>query len=371
MEAFFTNKELEKLKPFFNPAPSDFIKEQMEVRDWTQEDLADVLGLSVQTVNKLLKNKTSITIDVAKSLGKAFNQSPQYWLNLDNLYRLHLNENTQADEAVAIRSKLYARLPINEMAKRKWIQKGSGLINSVIQFFRCQRIEDVLESDITGLVFKKSEIFEDKFDPNAASCWFQMAKNVSETMEVPAYDVQKLRALSDKLYVYTPNSNVSDFLNDLNECGVRFFVLPHLPKTYIDGAAFYLGASPTIVYTARHKRLDNFWFVVAHEIGHILQHLNAKMWYIIESNAINQMEQEANEEAARMLHHKEILNNLGRTDYLTSPQIIEASNQIGVHPCITIGALSRIKETYYKRLQEFNEDIMTLIPDIYHVEKQL
>ena len=362
--------ELKKLKPFYNPAPADFLKEQLEVRGWTQEDLADVLGLSIQTVNKLLKNKTSITIDVAKSLGKAFSQSPQYWLNLDNLYRLHLREDTKADEAVAIRSKLYALLPINEMAKRRWINKGDDLIDSVIQFFRCKRIEDVLESDITGLVFKKSEIFENRFDPNAASCWFQMAKNVSETIDMPVYDAQKLSALSDRLYTYTPNSNISDFLNDLSSCGVRFFVLPHLPKTYTDGAAFYLGANPTLVYTARHKRLDNFWFVIAHEIGHILRHLSPKMWYIIENNAINQMEQEANEEAARMLQHEEILSALGRTDYLTSPQIIDAAKEIGVHPCIAVGALSRIKETYYKRLQEFNEDIMTLIPDKYQVEKQ-
>ena len=170
--------KLKDLKPFFNPAPSDFIKEQMEVRDWTQEDLADVLGLSIQTVNKLLKNKSSITVDVAKSLGKAFDQTPQYWLNLDNIYRLHLREDTLADDAVAIRSKLYAALPINEMAKRRWINK-SNLIDSVIQFFKCKRIEDILESNIVGLVFRKSEIFEDRFDANAASCWFQMAKNTS------------------------------------------------------------------------------------------------------------------------------------------------------------------------------------------------
>ncbi len=35
------------------------------------------------------------------------------------------------------------------------------------------------------LVFKKSEVFEERFDPNAASCWFQIAKNLSETIEVP------------------------------------------------------------------------------------------------------------------------------------------------------------------------------------------
>lgn len=94
---------VKSLKPFYIPTPADFIKEQMEVRNWTQKDLADALGYSPQMVLNLLKNRILITIDVAKALGKAFNQTPQYWLNLDNIYRLHLPENTLADEAVAVR----------------------------------------------------------------------------------------------------------------------------------------------------------------------------------------------------------------------------------------------------------------------------
>jgi HTH-type transcriptional regulator / antitoxin HigA len=365
---------LKSIKPFYNPTPAEFIKEQMEVRDWTQEDLADVLGYSVQTVIKLLKNRSSITIDVAKALGKAFNQTPQYWLNLDNIYRLHLRVDTLADEEVAIRSKLYASLPINEMVKRGWIQKSS-LLESLVSFFKCKKPEDILESKVSELVYRKSEVFEERFDHNAASCWFQMAKNVSERMSVCAFDMAKLEALSKQLYTYTAQNNIAQFLSDLNGCGVRFFVLPHLSKTYIDGAAFYLNSTPTIVYTARYKRLDNFWFVMAHEIGHIiLQHFNAKMRFIIEYNAGtegNEMEKEANEAAGQMLQHKTILDTLGRVDYLTSLQITEAAKAIGVHPCIVVGALSRVKDSYYKRLQEFNEDIFTLIPDAYFIEKQL
>jgi HTH-type transcriptional regulator / antitoxin HigA len=364
--------KVKSLKPYFIPTPADFIQEQLDVRDWTQEDLADVLGYSLQTINKLLKNKTSITTDVAIALAKAFNQTPQYWLNLDNIYRLNLRNETEIDEAVVIRSKLYETLPINEMAKRKWIDKNN-LISSLIHFFRCTDINEILERNVSGLVFRKSEVFEDRFDQNAASCWFQMAKNIAEMANVPQFDKNKLIELANKMHCYTANNDIENFLSDLNNCGVRFFVLSHLPKTYIDGAAFYISSTPTIVYTARYKRLDNFWFVLAHEVGHLLrEHLTEKMWFIIEYEAqSNQMELEANQEAARILKHKEILDNLGRIDYLTSAQIIEAAKQIEVHPCIVVGALSRVKDSYYKRLKEFNEDIMELIPNIYQVEKQL
>jgi HTH-type transcriptional regulator/antitoxin HigA len=50
----------------------------------------------------------------------------------------------------------------------------------------------------------------------------------------------------------------------LNNAGVVFFVLPHLQKTYLDGAAFFVDHTPVIVYTGRYKRIDIFWFTVAH-----------------------------------------------------------------------------------------------------------
>jgi HTH-type transcriptional regulator / antitoxin HigA len=365
--------KITELKPFYNPTPADFIQEQLDARGWTQEDLAHVLNYSLPTINKLLKNKTSITIDVASALADAFKQTPQYWLNLDNLYRLNLRKETQMDSEVALRAKIYETIQVNEMAKRKWIDK-KNLVASVTQFFRCKNIDEIFDRGIGELAYKKSEAFEHRFDSNAASCWFQMAKNTSETIKVPQFDSHKLVELAHKLHSYTVENDVKGFLNALNACGVRFFVLSHLPKTYIDGAAFYLGNVPTIVYTARYKRLDNFWFVIAHEIGHIIrEHLNAKNWFIIDSdNSVsNQQELEANQEAARMLKHKEILDIFGKLDYLPSTQIVEAAKHLSVHPCIIVGALSRIKETYYKRFQEFNEDIFSLIPDVYQIEKYL
>jgi HTH-type transcriptional regulator / antitoxin HigA len=305
------------LKPFYNPTPADFIQEQLDSRGWTQEDLANVLNYSLPTISKLLKNKTSITIDVATALAEAFKQTPQYWLNLDNLYRLNLRKETQTESEVGLRAKIYEILQVNEMAKRKWIDK-KDLVSSVSQFFRCENIDEIFDKGIGELAYKKSEAFEHKFDSNAATCWFQMAKNTSETIKVPPFDSTKLNNLAIKLHTYTVENDIEGFLSALNACGVRFFVLSHLPKTYIDGAAFYLGSVPTIVYTARYKRLDNFWFVLAHEIGHIIrEHLNDRNWFIIDSdNSVsNQQELEANQEAARMLKHKEILDVFGKLDY--------------------------------------------------------
>lgn len=79
-----------KYKPFLNIGPGEFIKEELEVRNWRQEDLAEILGISLKSVNKLIMNKQSVTIETALLLSKAFGQSPQHWMNLDTNYRLRL-----------------------------------------------------------------------------------------------------------------------------------------------------------------------------------------------------------------------------------------------------------------------------------------
>jgi len=57
----------------------------------------------------------------------------------------------------------------------------------------------------------------------------------------------------------------------LAECGVRFVIVEKLPKADIDGVCFWLGDSPVIGMSTRRDKIDNFWFVLRHEIEHVLQ----------------------------------------------------------------------------------------------------
>ena len=97
------------------------------------------------------------------------------------------------------------------------------------------------------------------------------------------------------------------FLEELNLCGTGFFVLNHLQKTYLDGAAFYHKKNPFIVYTARYDRIDNFWFTVAHEIAHVLYHLNSKSNPILDNldnEGLSDNEKEADKLASEYLKHE-------------------------------------------------------------------
>ena len=59
----------------------------------------------------------------------------------------------------------------------------------------------------------------------------------------------------------------------LLESGIHFVTEKHLQHTHLDGAALrHPDGSPIVALTLRRDRLDNFWFVLFHELAHIALH---------------------------------------------------------------------------------------------------
>ncbi len=67
--------------------PGEFIKEEIEARNWTQNDLAQILDLSPRLVSEIIAGKRAITPNTAKRLADAFGTSAQLWMNLDRTYQ--------------------------------------------------------------------------------------------------------------------------------------------------------------------------------------------------------------------------------------------------------------------------------------------
>ena len=54
----------------------------------TVSELAKILGVSRKTVSKVINERGSISADMALRLSRAFNTTPQLWLNLQQNYDL-------------------------------------------------------------------------------------------------------------------------------------------------------------------------------------------------------------------------------------------------------------------------------------------
>src|SRR5260221_4787630 len=96
-----------------------------------------------------------------------------------------------------------------------------------------------------------------------------MAKEVS----VPKYSLSALRAALPKLEALVIAAGESRHVSRiLAECGVRFVMVEKLPHADVDGVCCWLGEyDPVIGLSSRRDKIDNFWFVLRHEIEHVLQ----------------------------------------------------------------------------------------------------
>ena len=95
---------------------------------------------------------------------------------------------------------------------------------------------------------------------------------MAKSMSVQRYSEKSLRSAVEQFEAFmVAPEDVSRVPRALSECGVRFVVVESLPGSKIDGVCFWLDDySPVIGMSTRYDRIDNFWFVLRHEIEHVL-----------------------------------------------------------------------------------------------------
>jgi len=358
---------MSKYKPFILLGPGDTIREELEFYGWTQEDLAEIIGLSPKHISQLVSNRAPITFDTACLLSQAFKQSPQFWLNADARYRLALEESA-THEAAAARTLIYRYMPVRDMRKKGLLPtKHEDLVPAVLKFWDREELGFEFMESQAAACFRKSRI-RNLFNPYFALTWLQVARNTVSKQEEnrKTYDARRLQRLADELPSYTSRPNgVAKFICELRTCGVIFLHVPHLEKTYTDGAVFWDGNTPVLVYTCRYDRNDNFWFTVAHEIGHILRHQDHDSPVFIDSlddlDLEDQREEEANDFARRCLRIPEILRAFRSIKRVSRKRVLECARVMDVHPAIVVGALQHAERLSYQTLHDCKECVRETI----------
>jgi HTH-type transcriptional regulator / antitoxin HigA len=347
--------------------PGDYIRSEIDTRGWTQTDLAAILGRPLKTVNEILSAKKAITPETARELGEAFDIDPQFWMNLESIYRLSLAR--KPDDGVARRAKLYAKGPINDMIKRRWIvpsKESDVLEREVVRFFGLKTIDD--EPMISASARKSTDYGE---TTPAQRAWLFRVKALAATLDVPVYDDARLDRLFAELRDLTAlEPQVRRVPRTLAEFGIRFVVVEHLPKTRIDGAALWLDdRSPVVAVSTRYDRIDAFWHTLAHELAHIR---NKDGLFLLDDNLIAErisspddrpeIERKADELARDILVPRDAFESFiarTRPNY-SRLRILQFAGRIGVHAGIVVGQLQRRGEIHYSQ----HRDLLARIRDL-------
>jgi len=73
--------------PDYAVSPGEVLEEEMESRDLSPSALAELTGLSGETIDQIIGGRTPITADIALRLESVFNLPAHFWSNLERHYQ--------------------------------------------------------------------------------------------------------------------------------------------------------------------------------------------------------------------------------------------------------------------------------------------
>lgn len=251
-------------------APGELLREELEARGWSQAEFAEIIGRPVRTINEIIAGKRGISPQTAKALAAAFGTSPQLWMNLDAAYQLH--QEAPAPDRIARRARVRDRFPVREMVKRGWVEPSDDqdvLEARLCEFYGIHNIDDKLD-----LAFAAKRANPEKSLSPLQRAWLFRVKQIATAMPMKIdYTPERLRDAMPRLHALMSDPEETRHVATVfADCGVRFVVVEFLPGSKIDGVTCWLpGEQPVIGMSLRLDRIDNFWFVLRHEIEHVLR----------------------------------------------------------------------------------------------------
>lgn len=325
--------------------PGSYIKEELEARSWTQRDLGYILDMGEQQLSRILAGKQAITPDLARQLGDAFDVPADFFANLQKQY--DLSHAKEPDPGIKTRAVLQSLYPIREMIRREWIEDAepSLLQLQIARFFEVDSVDDAPQYAMAA----KRTHYDD--DAPTQVVWLFRVRQLARQMEAPPYSPDKLRALLPELRAMMIHAEaVKDVPRLLLEiCGVRLVVVEWLPGSKIDGVCTWLDDDrPVIGLSTLHDRLDNFWFVLRHEIEHVLNG-DGKEHAMFDtdeelSNSVAAEEKRANDAASEFCVPQDRLRSFHQRKYpyISERDVVSFAAVQEVHPAIVVGQLQHL-----------------------------
>lgn len=299
---------------------------------------------------------TTFSLDqkfVSKVTGVGYSDLP--------LMGIDLSPQPNAEQQAIFLEKLSRSDTAREMARRKWLENSSVPLKERV----AKRGTALLEFMATPRAFVRSyAMFKGRrqssertlIDEFATRAWAVYITNISQehvqksTFNPSNISREFLRSVS-KLSVRERGPKLA--LDAVREIGICVVLESGLPGMSVDGASFHIaGSAPVLALTLRHDRLDNFWFTLFHEIGHIYLHLNEPGDEIFVDSLDDfdkdelEVEAEANAFAKDSLIPRDIWLRSDAHRFGSEASVLDLAKHLGIHPAIVAGRIRYERREY-------------------------
>lgn len=337
-----------KIVPPVVPDPVEAILFRMDQMKLGRKDLESYIG-STSKVSEVLSRKRPLSLSMIRRLHKGLG------IPADVL----IGSAEACTEALGVEPEMeYAKFPLKEMLDRNCFGAFKG--NS-------QRLKDYAED----LVLKFMQgLLPKQIEPTFLRApLHQRGTRDADMYALLAWRlcvIKKARA-NPAPREYKKGSITAKWLKDLARlsafddgprlareqlgmAGITLIIEPHFKGTYLDGAAMLDEGRPIVAMTLRHDRLDNFWFVLMHELAHVAKHLDEAN-PIFTDDLDSPDEQDRKEREADIMAGEALIpqtlwdKSAARTSHLSS-DVIALADKLGVHPAIVAGRVRHETKNY-------------------------
>jgi HTH-type transcriptional regulator/antitoxin HigA len=335
----------EKEFPIDLPDAISAIKFRMDQENLTQRDLIPLIG-SRSKVSEVLSGKRSLNIKMIRSIHKHLKIPAEVLLKenvLDNLDDVEGVDFDQFPILEMIKFGAFRDLKI-EKVKSNAEELIRGLFNQI-----------GFETSIANVKFRKTKStrLNSKINPYALQGW--ILHLLYEASKIEIQNKYKTNTISNNFITSLVHLSYLDHGPQLAQefllkNGIILLIVHHYKNTYLDGAAYITPQNqPIIGLTLRYDRLDNFWFNLLHELGHIKLHLTAGNYIADDMSlrnelSVDKIENEADEFAEHAFFPKGF--ELQDQQEITKDDVIECSRKNQIHPAIIAGKIQYQRSNY-------------------------
>jgi HTH-type transcriptional regulator/antitoxin HigA len=327
------------------PSPIEAIKFVMDQRGFKQADLIPFIG-SRPRVSEVLNGKRKLTLSMIRSLHSRLGIPAEVLIQDGSRFPAD-GEDVEWDS-----------FPIKEIARRGWVS-GFDPRTQAEEIMRSLAMKAGVQNyfaQAATAFLRQSSRCNEKDNPFAIQAWIlgilSEARKIESMIRLSKDDL-KTNLISRVVHLSVLKDGPIKAKEYLESRGVILVVIPHFPKTYVDGAALINdNGTPIIGLSLRYDRLDNFWFTLAHELSHlILGHVHRVEGHCIIDDldiidSLDKLEKEADNVAKDALIPSQLWSNhpaqlTGRIE-----DVNDLAKHLDINPAIVAGRIRFEKNNY-------------------------
>jgi HTH-type transcriptional regulator/antitoxin HigA len=314
----------------------------------TQRELAEKLNTKEQQIQRYESEEYA-----SASLRRIMEISKILELEISEVAQLRKKKKVK--ESIQPTEIDWSRFPIKEMYRRGWFEGFTGSLKAAIA-----EKEVIVEAFVTNFIRKPSmTLYRKKVRSGSIIDNYSLLAWECRVLSIARRDVDTstfnrksitdewINELVKKSQYPDGPIRAKDFLKSV---GISLIIEPLLSGTHIDGAAFYNDGKPVIGLTLRYDRLDNFWFVLLHELFHISKHLRKGETENIFDDMDSEpdmIETEADELASRALIPYDVWETALARYVRNEESVMSLSEELNISPAIIAGRIRNESDNYF------------------------